>query len=57
MIAIERNGIAYRKSTRSGAGNDCAYVRADLRAVWDSKADRELSAPMADLVEWLRKPR
>lgn len=38
MIYRSFGGVVYRKSTRSGAGNDCLYADRELGTLADSKS-------------------
>lgn len=51
------NGRPFRKSRKSGVGNDCLYLPDDgiLDAVADSKTGQTLAVPAAQLVALARR--
>lgn len=51
------DGRPMRKSTRSGAGNDCVHLPVDgsPNAIGDSKSGQALAVPNHDLVRWLKR--
>lgn len=53
-MAINWAQQGFRKSSRSGAGNDCVYLNGDRSRVADSKSDRVLAVPAAALVALAR---
>lgn len=49
-LTREFNGQLHRKSSFSGAGNDCVYINRDLTAVADSKGGVTLPVGRAALL-------
>jgi hypothetical protein len=54
MDAINWAARGYRKSSASGAGNDCVMVHRTLHGIADSKGDAMLSVPATALVSLAR---